>query len=72
MSIHDAEQVLYATAAFISAIVGLITLKLNANKNKQDAMQKTLNYTIEDRDYWRRRAIKAEKQLKKDEGDDKK
>ena len=62
------KDIMYSIATFIASVTGVLTFWLNYQKNKRDELQQTLKIVEKDRDYWRNRAIEAERKLaKKDE-----
>lgn len=65
MSVKD---VMYSVATFIASVTGVLTFWLNYQKNKRDELHQTLKIVEQDRDYWRKRAIEAEKKLEKEDG----
>lgn len=58
---------MYSIATFVASITGVLTFWLNYQKNKRDDLHRTLKIVEKDRDYWRKRAIEAEKELEKRE-----
>lgn len=62
MSVKD---FMYSAATLIASITGVLTFWLNYQKNKRDDLRQTLKIVEQDRDYWRKRAIEAEKKLEK-------
>lgn len=58
---------MYSIATFIASVTGVLTFWLNYQKNKRDELRQTLKIVEKDRDYWRKRAIKAEKKLAKED-----
>ena len=58
---------MYSIATFIASVTGVLTFWLNYQKNKRDELQQTLKIVEKDRDYWRKRAIEAEKKLAKED-----
>ena len=57
----------YSIATFIASVTGVLTFWLNYQKNKRDELRQTLKIVEKDRDYWRKRAIEAEKKLAKED-----
>ena len=58
---------MYSIATFIASVTGVLTFWLNYQKNKRDELRQTLKIVEKDRDYWRKRAIEAEKKLAKED-----
>ena len=58
---------MYSIASFIASVTGVLTFWLNYQKNKRDELRQTLKIVEKDRDYWRKRAIEAEKKLAKED-----
>ncbi|WP_283579483.1 hypothetical protein [Ligilactobacillus aviarius] len=61
------KDIMYSIATFIASVTGVLTFWLNYQKNKRDELRQTLKIVEKDRDYWRKRAIKAEKKLAKED-----
>ena len=61
------EDIMYSIATFIASVTGVLTFWLNYQKNKLDELRQTLKIVEKDRDYWRKRAIEAEKKLAKED-----
>ena len=61
------EDIMYSIATFIASVTGVLTFWLNYQKNKRDELRQTLKIVEKDRDYWRKRAIEAEKKLAKED-----
>ncbi len=61
------KDIMYSIATFIASVTGVLTFWLNYQKNKRDELQQTLKIVEKDRDYWRKRAIEAEKKLAKED-----
>lgn len=58
---------MYSIATFIASVTGVLTFWLNYQKNKRDELRQTLKIVEKDRDYWRKRAIEAERKLAKED-----
>ena len=61
------KDIMYSMATFIASVTGVLTFWLNYQKNKRDELRQTLKIVEKDRDYWRKRAIEAEKKLAKED-----
>ncbi|HJD08622.1 hypothetical protein [Ligilactobacillus aviarius] len=61
------KDIMYSIATFIASVTGVLTFWLNYQKNKRDELRQTLKIVEKDRDYWRKRAIEAEKKLAKED-----
>lgn len=61
------KDIMYSIATFIASVTGVLTFWLNYQKNKRDELRQTLKIIEKDRDYWRKRAIEAEKKLAKED-----
>lgn len=61
------KDLMYSIATLIASITGVFTFWLNYQKNKRDDLRQTLKIVEKDRDYWRKRAIEAEKKLEKED-----
>lgn len=61
------KDIMYSIATFIASVTGVLTFWLNYQKNKRDELRQTLKIVENDRDYWRKRAIEAEKKLAKED-----
>lgn len=61
------KDIMYSIATFIASVSGVLTFWLNYQKNKRDDLRQTLKIVEKDRDYWRKRAIEAEKKLEKED-----
>lgn len=61
------KDIMYSIATFIASVTGVLTFGLNYQKNKRDELRQTLKIVEKDRDYWRKRAIEAEKKLAKED-----
>lgn len=61
------KDIMYSVATFIASVTGVLTFWLNYQKNKRDELRQTLKIVEKDRDYWRKRAIEAEKKLAKED-----
>ena len=59
------KDIMYSIATFIASVTGVLTFWLNYQKNKRDELRQTLKIVEKDRDYWRKRAIEAEKKISK-------
>lgn len=61
------KDIMYSIATFIASVTGVLTFWLNYQKNKRDELRQTLKIVEKDRDYWRKRAIEAERKLAKED-----
>ena len=61
------KDIMYSIATFIASVTGVLTFWLNYQKNKRDELRQTLKIVVKVRDYWRKRAIEAEKKLAKED-----
>ena len=61
------KDIMYSIATFIASVTGVLTFWLNYQKNKRYELRQTLKIVEKDRDYWRKRAIEAEKKLAKED-----